>query len=622
MCGISGFLGKGNQSILEAMADSMKHRGPDDEGFYIHDQVGLAFRRMSVIDVNGGHQPIISKCSNSICMVNGEIYNFKKLREELVELGHIFYTDSDSEVVIHGYEQWDTNIFSKLDGMFAIAIWDVIKKKLILARDPLGKKPLHYYQKDNNFYFASEIKTILRVISHKLDIDKESIFEYFAFDSVGSEKTIYENVYKVNNGTYIEIEHNLNIEKNQYWMPNFLVNKVSYKDSLKSIDLALNLAVEKRLESDVPLGIFLSSGIDSALVAALVAKKSEKKIETYTFGFSETSFDESNRAKEISNYLGLKNNLIKFDELKPDYCLDLIVEHLDEPLNDPAYIPQYLMSKEAKKHIDVVLTGDGGDELFLGYQHFKPNLMMERLKNLKLNSKIFSSMLSKIPSSDGYFDTGFKAQRLSRGFNADNFWHRDLYFRGAFNPDEIKNLFKDVQISSALTYWSIRLATELSRIGHNLNFYQKLTYLYAMTYLRDTVLVKVDRATMRNGLEARSPYLDKNLFEVVNSIDPKFRSRNIGSKKILKDISLSYLPKRLLANKKHGFGVPVSKWLKNELKSQLLHYSEKNYLRNQGIFEPEFIEKMVLKHLSGRYDYRKELWGFLIFQRWFEKNGY
>lgn len=622
MCGISGFLGTGNRKLLESMADSMRHRGPDDEGFYLDENVGFAFRRMSVIDVSGGHQPLVSKCTNSVCIVNGEIYNFRQLREELIKLGHVFNSDSDSEVVIHGYEQWSTDIFSKLDGMFALAIWDAIEQKLILARDPFGKKPLHYYLNSNGFYFASEIKTLLKVIPNKLDLSKDSIFDYFAFDSIGGEKTIYSNLYKVNNGTFLVIHKNLEHSKIQFWKPKFEVSNLNYQDSIEIIDQSLNKAVEKRLISDVPIGVFLSSGIDSAVIASIVATKSNKMIETYTFGFSEKSFDESKQAIEISKYLGLKNNLIRFDDIDPLDSLNFLIEQMDEPLNDPAYIPQYLMSKAAKNYIDVVITGDGGDELFFGYQHFKPNLYLEKFTSFRLLSKLLKPLLSRIPSDDGYFDLGFKSQRLSRGINAKTFWERDLYFRGAVNPDDVSKLFNVKSNFSAISIWLDRLSIEFSRINVDLNFYQKLNYIYAMTYLKDTVLVKVDRATMGNGLEARSPFLDKNLFEVVNSINPIYRSKRIGTKKILKDIAINYLPKKYISQKKHGFGVPVSKWLKNDLKDQLIHYSEKKFLESQGIFDHKFINEMILKHLSGRYDYRKELWGFLVFQRWAEKNGY
>lgn len=622
MCGIAGYIGQGDLNLLKKMAEIQAHRGPDSEGFSYGSNFGFAFRRMSVIDVANGQQPIESNCSDYICVVNGEIYNFKELRNELVVLGHKFKTDSDSEVVLHGYEQWSTELFCKLDGMFAIALWSSSENKLVLARDPFGKKPLHFFKNKNGFYFSSEINPLKNVGNRIIELNRRSIFEYFQFDSVGDNLTIYENIFKVRSGSYIIVDSEFNFEEHQYWYPKFRNKFFDDEVSIEAVNDSLVKAVKKRLVSDVPIGMFLSGGLDSSVIASIIAKYNNKKFETFTFGFEDKSYDESEMAQKVSNYLGLRNNLIKLKTIDGEESLDLIVNNLEEPLNDPAFIPQFLMSYEAKKQIDVVLTGDGGDELFFGYQHFFPNIILNKYKFPVTALKLAQIILKNIQSRDQYFDIGFKSQRLARGLLVQDFWERDLSFRSSFEPKVINDYLNLDYKNDSFSILHNKINSENSRIGAQLSFYQKLNFIYSMTYLRDTVLVKVDRATMRHGLEARSPFMDKELFEIVNSIDDKLRSKKIGKKYILKRIAEQYLPKDLIQNRKHGFGVPVSKWLKNDVKKQLLHYTSTKYLNNQGIFNAKNVESLVQKHLSGLYDCRKELWGILLFQRWYEKNGY
>lgn len=622
MCGIAGYVGHGDLNLLKKMAEIQTHRGPDAEGFSIGPNHGFSFRRMSVIDVANGQQPLSSDCSDYICIVNGEIYNYRELRNELAEFGHKFKTNSDSEVVLHGYEQWSTKLFGKLNGMFALAIWANSDKKLILARDPFGKKPLHYLKNNKGFYFSSEINPLKIVENKILDLNKRSIFEYFQFDSVGDNLTIFEKIFKVRNGSYIIVDSELNIEEQRYWYPKLNNIFNDGQESIESVNESLIDAVKKRLVSDVPLGIFLSGGIDSSVIASIVSKYGNKKIESFTFGFEDKSYDESSMAQKISKYLGIQNNLIKIKSFDAENSLDLMVDNLDEPLNDPAFIPQYLMSHEAKKHVDVVLTGDGGDELFFGYQHFQPNIILNKYQFPDITLKIAKYVLSRIGSKDQYFDIGFKSQRLARGILIEDFWERDLSFRGSFEPNEINNYLESDFKNDSFKIMHEKINSEISRIDNQLSFYQKLNYIYAMTYLRDTVLVKVDRATMRHGLEARSPFMDTALFEKVNSICDQERSKKIGKKYLLKKVAELYLPKELIQKQKHGFGVPVASWLKDDVKKQLLHYTSVKYLNNQGIFNSKNVESLVQKHLSGLYDCRKELWSILLFQRWYEKNGY
>ena len=596
MCGLAGFIGQQDAGLLESMSLSLEHRGPDDSGMFVGKEINFAFRRMSVIDLSHGHQPIHSENKKIVGMVNGEIYNFKELRQDLVNAGCKFSSNSDSEVVIQGYQYWGTEVFSKLRGMFAIALWDIEKEKLILARDPIGKKPIHYYIDNDKAMFASEIKTLAIAVKRKLELDADSITEYFTLESIGNDKSIYKNVFKVQAGHYVTIDKNLVVEKHKFWFPKLELSNLPKTEIIEEIDRKINSAVEKRLVADVPIGLFLSGGIDSATVMANVAKLGRKDVKVFTAKFSDKSYDESSEARRIANYYGI-----------------------DEPLSDPAIIPQLSLSRIAKDHVDVVLTGDGGDELFLGYPNFKAHDLYKKYSFLWKFSPLLKILLRNIPSRGNYFDLGFKTQRFSRGLGEDNFWVRDSQWRGAFTNQNLASLLKSTSDSDVRELLLSRIKNDLNNIGSLKSESQEISYGYLSTFLRDNVLVKVDRATMKYGLEARSPLLDQDLFEFVNQIPDDFRMSNLGSKWMVKSVLRKHLPENLIAKRKHGFGVPVGKWLNADLKVQLLDFMNPTFLNNQGIFDSKLINRMQLDHQSGRYDYRRELWSFLIFQRWFSK---
>jgi asparagine synthase (glutamine-hydrolysing) len=619
MCGIAGFIGKRDQLLLDAMSESLKHRGPDDEGKYTQEEVNFAFRRMSVLDLSNGNQPIKSENQKIIGMVNGEIYNYKALRSELISRGINFTTNSDSEVVIQGYQTWGTDLFKKLRGMFAIALWDDDAKKLILARDPIGKKPLHYLIDSNKAFFSSEIKTIHMANKKRLSLNTESMIEYFSFESIGNDRTIFSEILKVQAGHYITIDINLKVEKFRFFHPNLTLLNGTKEIFMTEVERRLTEAVEKRLVADVPIGVFLSGGIDSAMVMSKIAQLGRKDVKVFTASFDDKSYDESKEAQEIAQFLGFNSIPLKITSEGAMTALDSVIDCIDEPLSDPAIIPQLSLSKLAKEEVDVVLTGDGGDELFLGYQNFKAHRILNKFKFATKFLNLAKPFLRNIPSSGNYFDTGFKAQRISRGLGETNFWLRDFQWKGAFTDSDLKKLLSLSNLSSVTGLLEQRINFELESLGKLNSKSQEISYGYMSTYLRDNVLVKVDRATMKYGLEARSPFLDIDLFEYVNQIPDSLRMLNLGSKWMLKDILRKSLPANLIARRKHGFGVPVGKWLNSDLKEQLLDFMNPTFLSHQGIFEPTLINRMQADHEKGRYDYRKELWSFLIFQRWYIK---
>jgi asparagine synthase (glutamine-hydrolysing) len=619
MCGLAGFIGQQDLALLESMSHSMEHRGPDDSGIYVGKEINLAFRRMSVIDLSYGNQPIHSENKRIVGMVNGEIYNFKEIRQELVNSGCVFSSNSDSEVVIQGYQYWGTAVFSKLRGMFAIALWDIDQEKLLLARDPIGKKPIHYFIDKDKAIFASEIKTLVISAKTKLELDTDSMMEYFTLESIGNTKSIYKNVYKVQAGYYVTIDKNFKIENNKFWFPKLELSNIPKNDLINEIDKKINSAVDKRLVADVPIGLFLSGGIDSATVMANVAKLGRRDIKVFTAKFSDKSYDESQEARNIANYFGFEIVPIQITNIDADRSLDEVIDCVDEPLSDPAIIPQLSLSRAAKEHVDVVLTGDGGDELFLGYPNFKAHHLYKKYSFFWKFSPLIKTLLGNIPSRGNYFDLGFKTQRFNRGIGEDNFWIRDSQWRGAFTSRSLAKLLKSVSEANVKELLLSRINNEIKSIGQLNTVSQEISYGYLSTFLRDNVLVKVDRATMKYGLEARSPLLDQDLFEFVNQIPDDLRMSNLGSKWLAKSVLRKHLPENLIAKRKHGFGVPVGKWLNEDLKVQLLDFMNPTFLNNQGIFDSTLINRMQLDHQGGRYDYRRELWSFLVFQRWYSK---
>jgi asparagine synthase (glutamine-hydrolysing) len=619
MCGLAGFIGQQDLALLESMSHSMEHRGPDDSGIYVGKDINLAFRRMSVIDLSHGNQPIHSENKRIVGMVNGEIYNFKEIRQELVNFGCVFSSNSDSEVVIQGYQYWGTTVFSKLRGMFAIALWDIDQEKLLLARDPIGKKPIHYFIDKDKAIFASEIKTLVISAKTKFELDTDSMIEYFTLESIGNTKSIYKNVYKVQAGHYVTIDKNFKIENNKFWFPKLELSNIPKNDFINEIDKKINSAVDKRLVADVPIGLFLSGGIDSATVMANVAKLGRRDIKVFTAKFSDKSYDESQEARNIANYFGFETVPIQITNIDADKSLDEVIDCVDEPLSDPAIIPQLSLSRVAKEHVDVVLTGDGGDELFLGYPNFKAHHLYKKYSFFWKFSSLIKTLLGNIPSRGNYFDLGFKTQRFNRGIGEDNFWIRDSQWRGAFTSQSLAKLLKSVSEANVKELLLSRINNEIKSIGQLNTVSQEISYGYLSTFLRDNVLVKVDRATMKYGLEARSPLLDQDLFEFVNQIPDDLRMLNLGSKWIAKSVLLKHLPENLIAKRKHGFGVPVGKWLNKDLKVQLLDFMNPTFLNNQGIFDSTLINRMQRDHQGGRYDYRRELWSFLVFQRWYSK---
>lgn len=620
MCGISGYCGpNGDSKKLGFMAKALERRGPDDEGFYEAPGIGFGFRRLSIIDLKTGHQPISNENETVSVMLNGEIYGFKKLRDELISLGYKFKTTSDTEVILHAYEKWGEECFKNLNGMFAISIWDSKKSKLLLARDRLGKKPLYYTIHENTLWFASELKSLIQAGVIKKEIDLDSLALYFRTDYIPTPKTIFKEVFKLEPGTFMSWE-NGKISKNKFWdypiedLSNFREDEI-----LKELKNRIDKSVSERLVSDVPLGLFLSGGLDSAVVAESAGRQN-LGLQAFTLGFEDSSHDETELAKITAEKFGLKHHIEILSEEKAISIIEDAVSVLDEPLADPSILPTLLLSQFTRKHVTVSLSGDGGDELLLGYQHVPAHIWLERFNFLPINIlNRLADLIAKIHSTSDYFSFGFKLQRLSRGLSIKDRYDRDLAWRGSFDRKGLKKLLRPDVVSKLDWDEPVNIMKQYAKETPEPNSWSAWSWSYLRTFLMDDVMVKVDRATMWNSLEARAPLLDYRVVSFLLNLPDKYKLGSWGGKRLFKELLKDRLPDDIINAPKHGFGVPTAKWLNSTLHKELLDLSEPEFLNKQNLFNREYILEIINEHKTGIRDKRKELWAYFMFQKWYIK---
>ena len=623
MCGIAGFVGSGgSRTALERMSAAISRRGPEDEGFYEAPRVGFAFRRLSIIDVAGGHQPLSNEDGTVWAMLNGEIYGFLSVRDDLARLGHRFTTKSDTEVIVHAYEEWGDECFARLNGMFAIAIWDASRQRLVLARDRLGKKPLHWTVRDGTLWFASELKGLLAANVVTREIDPVSLGLYFRTDAVPTPRTIFSGVNKLEPATALAWS-NGKIEKAwSFWTcPEGESNVESRKSLLEGLRSRIDDAVRDRLVAEVPLGLFLSGGIDSAVVAESAARQSSRPIKAFTIGFEDATHDERPAARLVAKALSLEHHedvLTMNDALA---MIDEAAQTFDEPLADPSILPQLLLSRFTRQHVTVALSGDGGDELLLGYQHVPAHFFIEKHRQLVAHSSwLVAPLLNHIPSGDGYFSFGFKAQRLARGLGIADPWARDVAWRGAFTSNTLSSLLRpEIAAQADISRAEHDLASRAREAGSDASFWKQWSWAYLRTFLMDEVLVKVDRATMRFALESRAPLLDTRVVEYLLRAPSSYKLGAWKEKRLFKELLRGRIPNDVLDRKKHGFAIPISEWLRGPLLPKLREAIDPAFLERQGLFDPSAVSRLVAEHLSRKTDCRKELWALFMFQLWYQR---
>lgn len=626
MCGIFGIHNYTtkepvNRKSLELGTDSLTHRGPDEFGYFFDNQNGLAFghRRLSIIDLSTGKQPLYNEDGQVVLVCNGEIYNFPELYDKLTSLGHRFKTKSDNEAIIHLYETYGLDCVNHLNGMFAFALWDKNKKLLLLARDRMGVKPLYYSIQNNSFYFSSEIKALLALPEIKRELNINALNKYLTFEHIPSPHSIIKNIYKLEAGKILTL-YNDQIKTHKYWdipldEPKLAISENEAIDELESL---FKKAVKRRFLSDVPVGIFLSGGIDSSLVAKIATDMSSDKIKTFSIGFHEKSFDESKIAMRFAHEIESDHNQSLFDSKE---CLKLIpniCDLVDEPLSDASILPTYFLSKFAANQVKVCIGGDGGDELFAGYQIFPVHKLVGLYDILPREIKKFIIQTAQnLPARETYLSFPFALKQFLRGAGISSEIRLFIWI-GAYLESEKEKLLNP-EIRNKITGNTFEDVNNFLSNKFIPRDTDRLLYLLSKFYLTDDILTKVDRASMANSLEVRGPFLDYTIQEFAAKLPYELKLSRITTKYILKKVAAKHIPKYITHKRKQGFAIPVTKWLKHELKDILLEFTSKEYIKNQGLFNYDFIQTLVKNHLEEKWDNKKLLWNILVFQLWYDK---
>ena len=631
MCGIVGFLTLKSSEIpelqiLQGLRDILIHRGPDDLGEYIRplDEKGpflfLGHQRLSIIDLFSGQQPLSNEDETVWVIFNGEIYNFKELRDRLRALGHRFKTDSDTEVIAHAYEEYGEECFKHLNGMFAIGIWDDRIKQLVLARDRLGKKPLYYSILPGTFLFASEMKAIMAYPNFPRKVAPLSLMKYLFYEFIPSPHCIFEEAMKLPAASYL-IWRDGKTEIRKYWSPfdTKEVETLSEREAESKIIDLLKTSVKRRLISDVPLGIFLSGGIDSSAIAALAQKEASGKVKTFSIGFEDPSFDESRYASLASSFLGTEHHE---QMMTPEDLLTIVPklpDILDEPMADASILPTYLLSKFTRRHVTVALGGDGGDELFAGYPTYLAHKLARPYESIfGFLHPVVSFLGNFLPVSDENISFDFKVKKFLSGIGYPDGIRNSIWL-GSFSFSENEKVLSD----------GIRSQFNRDRLIEDISFYEKeypwrdqmtlLQYLDMRLYLQEAILVKVDRASMACSLEVRAPFLDHELVEFVMGLPSRLKLKRLTTKYILKKAVKNLLPEDVVNRPKKGFGVPIAKWVKGPLKELFSDFLSPGRIRSEGFLNAEFVDKLLRDHLRGKRDNRKQLWTLLVWELWVDR---
>jgi asparagine synthase (glutamine-hydrolysing) len=621
MCGITGFIGKGNKETLERMVSAVHHRGPDDSGVFVDESlgVGLGHSRLSILDLSAsGHQPMWSADKKVSIVFNGEIYNFLSLRAEL-EKGNRYYFKSktDTEVIINLYREYGVSCFEKMEGMFALALYDFSNNKLILARDRMGKKPLYYANYKSSFLFGSELKSLVLHPEFEKKLDIESVNKYLQYDYVPTPHTIWAGVKKLEAGSCLVFQNGKS-EIIPFWKPKFLGESYSFDEAKERLDGMLGEAVKNRLVADVPVGVFLSGGLDSSAIAYYAKQASGAPIETFSIGFTEKSFDESSKARQVASFLGTKHHEKIFTGQDSIDIIPEVLDLLDEPMADASIIPTFLLSKFTREYVTVALGGDGGDELFAGYPTFQAEKIARMYEWLPaiIRNKVIEPGIKALPASFGNFSFDFKLKKFIEGFDVSPLYRHQVWL-GSFGPVERQKLFlPDVwrEIESKNVFEDVEKYQLESENVENGN---RLLYQYERSYMMDEVLVKVDRATMMASLEARSPLLDYRIVDFVNSLPYSYKLHGFTAKHLFKELMKDKLPNTIVFAKKKGFGMPVADWLCGPLRPLLEDVLSKENIEKIGLFNYEYVAKLKSAHLAGKENRRKELWNLLVLMNWY-----
>ncbi len=627
MCGITGWANldsytpppDGAQDLLHSMCERMVHRGPDAEGLFVTNGVALGMRRLAIIDLITGEQPAFNEDKSVAVILNGEIYNYRELRKELEKRGHAFLSASDTEVLPHLYEEYGDEMTAQLNGMFAFALWDGKRRRLLIARDRFGEKPLYWGVFKNTLLFASEPKVLLAHPGVKPSLDLQALRYYLSFDYVPAPFSIYQGINKLPAAHKLTLEGGrVNVEC--YW-------RLSYKtadpippeqEAAERLRELLADSVRMRLVSDVPLGVLLSGGVDSSTVAALAVRASSEAVKTFSISFAETSFDESAYARGVAKFLGTDHHE---ERLSANLAANLVSEigaWMDEPFSDPSLVPTYLLSRFTRKHVTVALGGDGGDELFAGYPMYAGHRWAEIYKRLPglLRRGIVEPLVRLLPVKTKNLSFDYKALRFVSGTKYDPVARHHVWF-GSFTPEEQQELLTD-DVLRATDGEIYAPARQIAKECENEDLVTQMLNVDTRLYLAEDILTKVDRASMAVSLEVRAPFLDPRVAEFAASLPCHYKLRGLKTKYILKKAVRELLPPFVTRRGKKGFGVPVAEWLKFKLRPLARDLLSPERVRRAGVFNPEYVARLQDEHERGVANHRKLLWTLLMFELWHE----
>jgi asparagine synthase (glutamine-hydrolysing) len=601
------------------MNDAIIHRGPDEDGHYVKENVGLAMRRLSIIDLAGGQQPIHNADRTKWLIFNGEIYNYQELRDDLTKRGHKLYTKSDTEAVLHLYEEFGPDCLQHLRGMFAFAIWDEVDRSLFLARDRVGKKPLLYsHQPNGDLIFGSEFMALLKHPAISRDVDMDALDSYLSYLCVPAPQTAFKNIRKLEPGHWMRWKDG-EVRTERYWLPNFSKKiKISEGEAIEETTRLLRESTRLRMISEVPLGAFLSGGVDSSTVVALMAQESTTPVKTFSIGFEEQDFSELKYARRVAEHVGAEYHefIVRPNALE---ILPTLVEHYGEPYADSSAIPTYYVSKETRNHVTVALNGDGGDESFAGYERYMAMEIAEIYRRIPraLRSALIEGPINLLPTSELRKTRIRDVQRFFTSANEDR---KVRYFRwmSTFKPAIKQNLYSQ-EFSNAITQETSSFLDQWFDTANGSGILDATLLTDQMTYLPNDLLVKVDIASMANSLEARSPFLDHKVIEFAASLPESLKMGGFRPKSLLKKVAARLVPREVVYRRKMGFGVPVGRWLRGEMKDFLRDVLLSPDSLSRGVIRPEMIRQYVDEHIAGTFDHSFQVWTLLMMELWFKR---
>ena len=626
MCGIVGIANAHARRVsredLERMNRCIVHRGPDEDGFFVRENIGLAMRRLAIIDLAGGQQPIFSEDKTKAIVFNGEIYNFQELRRDLERRGRKFYTDCDTEVIVQLYAEYGADCVNFLRGMFAFAIWDETDQSLFIARDRVGKKPLLYsLQKNGDLIFGSEFTALLAHPQVSRAVDFEAIDAYFSYLCVPAPLTAFQDIRKLEPAHWLRWK-NGEIETKRYWQPDFSRKiKIDEAEAISETTRILREATAMRLISEVPLGAFLSGGVDSSIVVALMAQASASPVKTFSIGFEEQDFSELKYAKRVAEHVGAEYHEFI---VKPDAAeiLPQLVRHYGEPYADSSAVATYYVARETRKFVTVALNGDGGDESFAGYERYAAMRIAEKYHRIPaaLRKNLVEKIVDALPASE--IKRRSRVRDLKRFVKAASEPTADRYFRwmGAYEPEakqtfytaDFKNRTAEYDAADFLKVWF----AQTDGIG---GIVDATMFADQQTYLPNDLLVKVDIASMANSLEARSPLLDHKVIEFAASLPENLKMKRFETKSLLKKVGAKLVPPEVIYRRKMGFGVPLGSWFRGALKDYVKQILLTEQFARRGIVRREYVENLIAEHLASRQDHGWKLWVLIMLELWFQE---